>query len=576
MNLILPIFLFFGVFLALCDYSDALRNTRTSRYDPRRSRLQAMRNPLARSALRARRPTSGSRRASQLRVMSRRRGGVNAATSIKNTKNSDTKHIKQTIIIAKTANIMSPIGTQNNDKTAISSRGSGGVQNSSPPRNLAISSTRNRILQAGNRRPFRRNNGQASPAASRAGSQMNGRLGASGRGVGSRGFGNRHPSSLGHQGSLGSRFGNSGGHGSSLGGHGGSHGGQGGQFGGNGGSMSGRGGSFGGNGGSTGGHGGSFGGNGGSLGGHGGSFGGNGGSLGGHGGSFGGNGGSLGGHGGSFGGNGGSLGGHGGSFGGNGASMGGHGGSFGGNGGSLGGHGGSFGGNGGPLGGRGGVENHGSNTGGHGVGSSSGIAHGGSHPSNHASPQNNFRSVQNNLGQSGSSSNFNIADMLLSGLGVASSSPNLLALMSSGTLNAGGGTNGMASNAATVPDLTGLFRGKEGATLLNSLVQNIIGNGGGMGVTAPSVMTGPTSLPMISHVGSGAQASKTVSAGGGQHAPIIIEAGSNIQVGFRHTNGGPNIVIKSAATTTPPPTFLASATAMNLPALGMELGEELP
>ncbi|XP_069102721.1 uncharacterized transmembrane protein DDB_G0289901-like [Argopecten irradians] len=546
MNLILPIFLFFGVFCALCNYSDALGNTRISRFDPRRSRLLAMRKPLARSALRARRPTSGSRRrASQMRLISRRRGGINAATSIKNTQNTDTRHVKQTIIIAKTANIMSPIGTQNNEKTAISSRGSGGVQNSSPPRGVSLSSTRQRVLQTGQRRPF----GQTSMT----GGQRNGRFGSSSQGLGGATFGrgNGHPSNHRHSGNIGGRFGNSGGHGSSLSGNGS-------PFKAHSGSMVAHGGSFGGNGipMRNGGHGGSFGTTIGPLGGHGSSFGGNGG-------------GSLNGHGSSFSSNGGSLNGHDRSFGGNGGLLNEHGGSFGRNDGSLSGHGEHV----------ESVGNHGGNTVDHGTGQLS--RHSDLHSSGHI--------VQNNAGHSGSSPNFNIADMLLSGLGVASSSPNLLALMSSGTLNVGGGsgvTNGASSTGRGMPDLTGLFRGKDGARLLNSLVQNIMGNGGGhggMGVTSPSVVTGPTSLPVNSHGGGGvgsAKVSKNVHGSNvissGRHAPIIIEAGSNVQVGFRHTNGGPNIVIKSApTTTTPPPTFLASAT--SFPGLaGIELEERLP
>ncbi|XP_060085711.1 uncharacterized transmembrane protein DDB_G0289901-like [Ylistrum balloti] len=550
MNLILPLFLFFGVFCALCEFSDALVNTRTNRYDPRRSRLQAMRKPLARSSLRARRPFTGSRRGSQLRLLSRRRGGMNTATSIKNTKNEATKHIKQTIIIAKTANIMSPIGTQNNDKTAISNRGSGGVQNSSPPRNVEISSTRQRALVARKRRPYRRNHSQISSAVPRNGrrSNFNAGLGNSARGLSSPGrrvsnnigIGNGHSGSSRISGNNGRHFGTIDRHGGSFGGHenliGGGHGdqlGQGTPLAGNEGSSTG------------------------SLG-HGGSLGGIGDSFS-HGGSLSGNRDSLS--------RGGSRG-HDGSMGGNGVAMIAHGI-------SVGGHGVSGSTNGGSLG------SHSGNTGGHGEGFTSGVAiHRGEHIPNNPS-RNNFRPVQNNFGQSGSNSNFNIADMLLSGLGVASSSPNLLALMSSGTLNVGGeGINrGVAPEGAGLPDLTGLFRGKDGAMLLNNLVQNIMGSSGssagGMGVTAPSVVTGPTlSSKHDSGISGSAHEGKTVT--GGSHTPIIIEAGSNVQVGFRHTNGAPNIVIKSAPTTTPPSTFLASGTAMALPSLGMEPGEELP
>ncbi|XP_021342798.1 glycine-rich cell wall structural protein 1-like [Mizuhopecten yessoensis] len=519
-----------------------------------------MRTSLARSALRARRPTSGSRRRSQVRVTSKRRGGVNTATSIKNTSNIDTRHIKQTIIIAKTANIMSPIGTQNNDKTAISSRGSGGVQNSSPARNLEISSTRQRAHLARNRRPNRPNNGQGLPSTSGNG-RGNNRNGISGlassghRPSTNFGLGNRHSGRSGLSGNLGRQRNTMGGQVGQMGGHGGSMGGHGGQIGGHGGSSGGNGGPMGGHGGSMGGHGGSLGGNVGSMGGLGGSLGGNGGSMGGNGGSTGGHGGSMGGHGGSFGGNGGSMGGHGGSMSGNGGSTGGHVGPS-----SA--HGSSFG-------------SHGRNTGGQGVGSSNGIGI-------HSGPNSNFRHTQNN----GGNPNFNIADMLLSGLGVASSSPNLLALMSSGALNRGGGgmNSAPASAGAGPPDLTGLFRGPDGARLLNSLVQNVMGtSSGGMGVTAPSVVARPSVGKSSGHGGSGsgphtgsaAHGSNTISTGV-NHGPIIIEAGSNIQVGFRHGNGSPSIVIKSVPTTTTPATFLASATDMMLPAMAMELGEELP
>ncbi|XP_071138839.1 uncharacterized protein [Mytilus edulis] len=51
----------------------------------------------------------------------------------KNVNNISNRHLNQTIIIAKTANIFSPMGTQNNGPSAINNKGSGNVQTASVP-----------------------------------------------------------------------------------------------------------------------------------------------------------------------------------------------------------------------------------------------------------------------------------------------------------------------------------------------------------------------------------------------------------------------------------------------------------
>ena len=78
-------------------------------------------------------------------AMLARAKGKASANAIQENNSASKKDIKQTVIIARTANIMSPVHNQNNGKTNMASHGRGGIQNSQGRSLSASVSRRTRV-----------------------------------------------------------------------------------------------------------------------------------------------------------------------------------------------------------------------------------------------------------------------------------------------------------------------------------------------------------------------------------------------------------------------------------------------
>ncbi|XP_062612873.1 spidroin-1-like [Saccostrea cucullata] len=154
--------------LLLCEFNAAQNRLKTRgrrlrlRYIPVSSsalrRLRLYRRPSAvRQAVRYR-SRGRSPNVNVIRANSSPKKQVAKSTKVKNTKKITNNHIKQTIILAKTANIMSPVGgNQNNGASSIINKGRGSVQSRAPKRG----SGSKRPRQSAN--PQRRNQGMPQP-----------------------------------------------------------------------------------------------------------------------------------------------------------------------------------------------------------------------------------------------------------------------------------------------------------------------------------------------------------------------------------------------------------------------------
>ncbi|XP_061170654.1 uncharacterized PE-PGRS family protein PE_PGRS54-like [Saccostrea echinata] len=214
--------------LLLCEFNAAQNRLKTRgrrlrlRYIPISSsalrRLRLYRRPSApRQAVRYR-SRGRSPSVNVIRANSSPKRQVAKSTKVKNSKKVTNNHIKQTIILAKTANIMSPVGgNQNNGASSIINKGKGSVQSRAPRR------------RSGSKRPRQPTNAQIGKSGMQQNLPIAPIAGLVGLGHGQNGgiLGQGHPHNgglavQGHGGHFGGHIGSNGLHG--IGGNGQGHG----------------------------------------------------------------------------------------------------------------------------------------------------------------------------------------------------------------------------------------------------------------------------------------------------------------------------------------------------------------